>query len=171
MGQADQTVILGQYRVAPRTLSFITRGDKVLLLRGSPSKPIWPNQYNGVGGHVRPDEDVFAAARREIVEETGLLVQDLRLRGIINIPVDRPDAGVLLFVFTATSATRDLRPSDEGTPEWVPLDAVDQVDLVEDLPVLLPHVLAMGPAEPPFFALYDYDEGGELVATFALTTA
>jgi len=29
----------------------------VLLLRGAPKKKIWPDQYNGVGGHVKPDED------------------------------------------------------------------------------------------------------------------
>jgi 8-oxo-dGTP diphosphatase len=171
MGQAGQTIVSGQYLVSPRTLSFITRGDDVLLLRGASDKRTWPNQYNGVGGHVRPDEDVFTAARREIAEETGLQVQDLRLRGVINIPVDRQDAGVLLFVFTATSATADLRPSDEGIPEWVRRDAIDQVDLVEDLHVLLPHVLAMGPEDRPFFALHDYDESNELVATFASITA
>jgi 8-oxo-dGTP diphosphatase len=166
MGQADQKIIAGRYQVFPRTLCFVTHGDDVLLLRGASDKRIWPDKYNGVGGHVRSEEDVFTAARREIREETGLRVYDLRLRGVINIPVDVENNGVLLFVFTAMAATREVLASEEGTPEWVPLDEIDRLDLVEDLPLLLPRVLAMGPDEPPFYALYTYDGNDELVVTF-----
>ena len=167
MGRADQRIIPGHYRVYPRTLCFITCGDDVLLLRGAPAKPIWPDRYNGVGGHVRPDEDIFAAARREIVEETGLRVQDLRLRGVVNIPAGGSQDGILLFVFTGTSDTRDVRASEEGIPEWVPASAINQVDMVEDLPILLPRVLLMGPEDPPFFAHYAAGEDDELVVTIA----
>jgi 8-oxo-dGTP diphosphatase len=167
MGQADQKVIEGHYQVAPRTLCFVTHGDDVLLLRGAPDKRIWPNKYNGVGGHVEPDEDVHSAALREIREETGLKVRDLRLRGVINVPVDTDNnTGILVFVFTATATTRDVRSSEEGTLEWIPRDRLLALDLVEDLPTLLPRVLAMGADEPPFFAHYRYDEQDRLVITF-----
>jgi len=167
----EQKIIPDRYQVVPRTLSFITHGDDVLLLRGAPDKKIWPDQYNGVGGHVKHGEDVHTAALREIHEETGLAVRDLRLRGVINIPVDPPGTGILLFVFTATADSREARPSEEGTPEWIPIDQIDRLDVVEDLPILLPHVLSMGPHEAPFSALYTYDEDGELVVTYAPATA
>ena len=165
-----QKIVPHRYQVVPRTLCFITHGDDVLLLRGAPDKKIWPDQYNGVGGHVRPDEDVRTAARREIREETGLTVRDLRLRGVINIPVDPESTGILVFVFTAAAEGRDVRPSEEGTPEWIPVDAVEDLDVVEDLPILLPRVLSMGPDEPPFSALYTYDEDGKLVVTYTPAT-
>ncbi len=171
MGHADQKIIPDRYQVSPRTLCFVTSGDEVLLLRGAPDKRIWPGQYNGVGGHVQPDEDVHTAALREIYEETGLSVRELRLRGIINIPLDPGEKGIVLFVFTAVAANRDVRPSPEGTPQWVPFDEIHRLDLVEDLPTLLPRVLAMGPDDPPFFALYTYDERDRLVVTYASTTA
>ncbi|MEA3340922.1 MAG: NUDIX domain-containing protein [Chloroflexota bacterium] len=173
MGKSDQTIIPNRYQVVPRTLCFITHGphddndnNDVLLLHGAPDKRIWPNQYNGIGGHVEPGEDVHTAALREIREETGLSVRDLRLRGVINIPVES-NTGILLFVFTAITATRDVRPSDEGAPEWVSGDRAAELDLVEDLPTLLPRVLAMGPDDPPFFAHYGYDEQERLVITFS----
>jgi 8-oxo-dGTP diphosphatase len=166
MGRADQEIIAERYQAFPRTLCFITHGEAVLLLRGASDKRIWPDKYNGVGGHVNSDEDVFTATEREIREETGLRVHDLRLRGVINIPVDAEECGVLLFVFTAMSATREVCASEEGAPEWVPLDEIDRLDLVEDLPVLLPRVLAMGPDDPPFYALCTYDGDDELVVTF-----
>jgi 8-oxo-dGTP diphosphatase len=167
----EQKIIPNRYQVVPRTLCFITHGEDVLLLRGAPDKRIWPDQYNGVGGHVKPNEDVHAAALREIREETGLAVRDLRLRGVINIPVDPDETGILLFVFTASAEGRDARPSEEGTPEWISIDQVDRLDVVEDLPILLPRVLSMGPDEAPFFALYTYDENDELVVTYASPTA
>ncbi len=171
MGHTDQKILPDRYQVSPRTLCFVTHKDEVLLLRGAPKKRIWPNQYNGVGGHVRPDEDVRTAAVREIYEETGLAVRDLRLRGVINIPAVEAEKGIMLFVFTAAAEDRETSPSPEGDPEWVRVDEIDHLDLVEDLPLLLPRVLAMGPDDPPFYALYTYDESDRLVVTYAPTSA
>jgi 8-oxo-dGTP diphosphatase len=167
MGRADQKVIPDRYQVYPRTLCFVMHGEDVLLLHGAPDKRIWPGQYNGVGGHVRANETVHAAALREIREETGLAVRDLRLRGIINVPTEVEQTGVLLFVFTATANDREIRPSVEGEPEWIPRADVEKLDLVEDLPLLLSKILSMEPGAPPFFALYRYDENDELVVSFA----
>jgi 8-oxo-dGTP diphosphatase len=168
MGKADQKIVPGSYRAVTRTLCFVTHGEDVLLLKNAPDKRAWPNLYDGVGGHVEAHEDVRAAALREVREETGLEVDDLRLRGVINIPVDeRENVGVLIFIFTAVAVTRETRPSSEGTPEWMPHDQVGELALVEDLPVLLPRVLAMGPNDPPFFAHYCYDEQDRLVMTFS----
>ena len=167
MGQADQKIVPNRYQVVPRVLCFVIHGDDVLLLRGAPDKPIWPNQYNGIGGHVEPDEDVHSAALREIREETGLKVRDLRLRGVINIPADvSGNMGIMLFVFTGTATTKDVRPSEEGTLEWVTRDRLMELDLVEDLPVLIPRVLGMKSDEPPFFAHYRYDEQDRLAIGF-----
>ena len=163
MARDDQKILPHRYQVTPRTLCFVTHDGDVLLLRGAPDKQLWPNKLNGVGGHLEAGEDVYQAARREIREETGLEIQDLHLRGVINIPVDRQDRGIMLFVFTATAASRSTHPSPEGTLEWVDPAQLSELPLVEDLPILLPRVLAMAPDEPPFFARYHYDEQDQLV--------
>jgi 8-oxo-dGTP diphosphatase len=168
MTKTDQGVdkSADRYKAVPRTLSFITRGDEVLLLRGAPTKRIWPDKYNGVGGHVEADEDIYTSAVREMREETGLDIADACLRGILNIDVGQ-ETGIIVFVFTARALGRDARPSPEGTLEWVKQDQIQMLDLVEDLPELLPRVLAMRPDDAPFFARYHYDEGDRLVIAFA----
>jgi 8-oxo-dGTP diphosphatase len=169
MPKSDQGIDVSlkrqRYTVIPRTLVFITRDDRVLLLRGSAHKRIWANKYNGIGGHIERDEDIYSAALREVHEETGLIVDDLRLVGLINIDGDQP-TGILLFVFAATAQSGDLIPSEEGSLEWIARDQLDQIDLVEDLPTILPRTLDLPPHAPPFFAHYHYDEQEHLIIHF-----
>lgn len=153
----------GRWMVIPRVLCFILNGDDILLMKRAPDRRIFPNRYNGVGGHMEKDEDPLAAARREILEETGLDVRDLKLRGIHNIDVGDSN-GILMFVFTAFSDSRAFVDDErEGTLHWVHREALHALDLVEDLPLVLPRVLAMGDDEPPYFARVTYDERDNLL--------
>jgi len=167
MPSPDQGVSLSpnRYLLVPRVLIFITVGDEVLLLKGTPDKKIWPGKYNGLGGHVERGESVHAAAEREIREESGLRVRDLRLRGVITVETEEP-TGIGLFVFTATALTREVIPSREGALEWIKASEVTELDLVEDLPVLIPHVLAMKDGAPAFSGRYYYDAEGKLRTEF-----
>ncbi len=169
MGRADQGAAQSRqrYQVIPRTLCFITWGKEMLLLRGGPHKRLWAGRYNGVGGHIEAGEDVYTATLREIHEETGLRVHDLRLRGVVHVDAGDPCVGILLFVFTARAASRAIGLSPDGDLEWWPIERLPLADMVEDLPILLPKVLDLGPADPPFFAVYRYDEQDRLVIAFA----
>lgn len=171
MGQQDQGVFssAGRYQTVPRTLCFILHGDDVLLLKGAPDKRLWANRYNGVGGHVERDEDVCTAALREICEETGWCddqVEGLRLRGLVNVDAGDPHTGIMLFVFTARTSTRGTRASAEGALEWVPRSRLLEYPLVDDLPVLLPRLLALPNDAAPLFAHYGYDQNDQLVMRF-----
>ena len=77
------------------------------MLKGAPTKRLWANQYNGLGGHVEADEDVYAAALREVNEETGLSVTDLTLRGVVNVDTGNDEfgqrPGVMMFVFAGAA--------------------------------------------------------------------
>ena len=157
-----------RYQAIPRTLIFVTSrnpedgGEEVLLLKGAPTKRLWANHFNGLGGHVERDEDIQTAAEREWAEETGLSVTDLALRGVVNIEIS-PESGVLVFVFRGRTDQRTPRPSPEGTPEWIPLDRLTDYPLVDDLPLLIPRTLA---DSPTFFAHYAPDADGVMQYSF-----
>jgi 8-oxo-dGTP diphosphatase len=153
--------------VIPRTLCFVTHGEEVLLLLGGPGKRLWAGRYNGLGGHVEPGEDIYTSIRREVREEAGVEARDVRLRCVVHADAGDPAAGILFFVFTATVGHKGVRPSEEGALEWWPATALPTDRLVEDLPVLLPRILALGPADPPLFAAYRYDDADALVIRFA----
>lgn len=170
MGVEEQGIARSQdrYRVIPRVLVFITHKDDILLLKGAPDKRLWPNLYNGVGGHVERGESPLETVRREVEEEVGLTeLYDVRLRGVVNIATDDLSTGILMFVYTAISPTRDVTASQEGTPEWINPADLNEETCVIDLPVLIPRLLSMSPDDPPFSASYWYDENDELQMTFA----
>ena len=165
MPASDQGKLSDRYTLVPRTLIFLTCGERILLMKGAPHKKLWANRYNGIGGHIERGEDVLSAAKRELFEETGLSAPDLHLCGVITIDA-RVDKGIGLFVFSGKCPEGETKPSYEGSLEWVLVQNIDKLPLVEDLTKLLPHILAMHPGDPPFSAHYCYNDEGQLQIDF-----
>jgi 8-oxo-dGTP pyrophosphatase MutT (NUDIX family) len=101
-----------------------------------------------------------------VQEETGLSVKKLRLAG--TLVVDASDEiGIMIFILIGESLVGEPVPSGEGELHWVALDALSDLPLVEDLPVLLPRILAMQPGDEPFSARAYYDETDRIQVRFA----
>lgn len=158
--------IENRWLTIPRTLSFVFNDGDVLLMKRAAHKRVFPNRYNGVGGHIERDEDPITSARREIHEETGLHVRDVRLRAVYNIDAGEA-TGIALFVFTAVSDSREVTANSEGTLHWIAREAVFSLDLVEDLPYLLPRILSMPDNAAPLFVHVSYDANDAIQMRFA----
>ncbi len=156
----------GRYAVVPRTISFIVRHREILLIKLPPNHSGWAGRYNGVGGHVEIGEDPLSAARREVLEETGLTVFDQKLCGVVTVDMgDSP--GIGLYVFVGKSIEGNLNASSEGTSAWLPLDDLAGFQLVDDLEFLIPQALTAYSESTVFFAAYTYNSQGELQIALA----
>jgi len=163
MPQSDQGVTKDRYTVIPRTAIFLRRGKSYLLLKGAPTKRLWANKYNGIGGHMERGEDVLSSAKRELLEETGLTA-DLWLCGTLF--VDAGETGIALYIFSGEWNEGEPVASKEGLAEWIRYDEIEELPVVEDLPALLEKINSMKRGDATFSARSYYDEDGKLIVRF-----
>ena len=111
---------------------MIYRGGEILLQNRA--KGDWRG-YAFPGGHVEPGESIMDSVIREMKEETGLTVRNLRLCGVKQFPIE--EGRYLVLLFKTDSFTGELTSSEEGQMAWVAREAIPQLSTVNDFMELL----------------------------------
>ena len=94
-------------------------------------------KWIGIGGHLEEGETPEACIRREALEETGLSLTNLKLRGVITFIL--PKWGdELTCLYTASSETDVVKDSEEGILRWIPKDEVLNLPLWPGDRIFLP---------------------------------
>lgn len=116
-------------------------------------------KYNGLGGKLKPDEDVLSGLTREIREEAGIECDEVRLRGTINWTGFGPAGENWLgFVFLVTRFSGTPFPvNEEGELGWHPLDGLRTLPMWEGDRYFLPLVFDDDPRI--FFGHMPYRDG------------
>ncbi len=169
MGAAQQGFDSARWMVIPRTLIFLTNGGDLLLLKRSANRRVFPNRYNGLGGHVERDETLETAALREVREECGIppdQIRDFRLRAISHVASDAR-GGIMVFIFSGEALTREVRATSEGELSWIPLSDVYGLPLVDDLPPLLPRLFGETARRELIYLHVRYNASDQMIITFS----
>ena len=122
--------------------ALVSHRGKVLLVRTRK----WSNKWGIPGGKIERGEEAEAAVRRELLEETGLELRDVRL-AMVQDCVDpgefhRP-AHFLLLNYTAAAEGNKVRLNDEAEEfRWVEPRAALAMDLNRPTRLLLEQVMA-----------------------------
>ncbi len=142
---------------------FVRKDGKYLLLKRSPLKKYAPNVVHPIGGKVDQNENPYAAARRELLEEAGITVKNMRLEAVILEikPYKDEDENWLIFHFSGDYESGDLGTTEEG--EFVFLDAeeIPKQDLFSSVRQIIDHVL--NPAGGTVFLTVAYDDSGNIM--------
>jgi 8-oxo-dGTP pyrophosphatase MutT (NUDIX family) len=104
----------------------------------------WSNKWGIPGGKIKTNESSEDALRREIIEETGLKLIDIKFE-IVQDCIEPPEfykrAHFLLLNYTATTLGTTVTLNDEAENfRWVSLDEADKLDLNGPTRTLLDHV-------------------------------
>ena len=119
-------------KVELTNLCLVRRGGEILLQ--DRVKADWRGLALP-GGHVEPGESIVDSVVREMREETGLTVKNLRLRGVKQFPIE--GGRYIVFLFEAAEYEGTLRDSEEGGVAWYPREKVRELPTVNDLEELL----------------------------------
>ncbi len=143
------------------TLCYIEKDGAYLMIhRIKKQNDMNKDKWIGVGGKLEEGESPFDCARREILEETGLVVKDLNYRGIITF-VSNQYGTEYMHLFTATEFTGEMtRNCDEGKLEWVKKEDVPNLPIWEGDKIFFD----LMEKESRFFSLKLCYEGDRLVS-------
>ncbi|NWI20168.1 8ODP triphosphatase, partial [Crypturellus soui] len=104
------------------TLVLVVQPPRVLL--GMKKRGFGAGLWNGFGGKVQPGESIEEAARRELLEESGLTVDTLQKMGQITFEFVGNSELMEVHIFRADDFHGEPTESEEMRPQWFQLDEV-----------------------------------------------
>ena len=112
------------------SLCYIERDGQYLMLhRIKKARDENRDKWIGIGGKFEPGESPEDCVLREVREETGLRLTQVRYCGIITFVSDRWQTEYM-HLFHATGFTGTLRECDEGQLEWIEKDRLLALPLI-----------------------------------------
>ena len=138
------------------TLCYLRRDNQTLMIHRI-KKPgdMHRGKWNGLGGKLEPGESPEDCARREVEEESGLLVKKMWLKGFLSFPGFANDEDWYAFVFVIPEFEGQIIESAEGNLKWIDNAVLLQLNLWEGDRIFLPWL-----DRPGFFSgKFVYDDG------------
>ncbi|MBP5154633.1 MAG: 8-oxo-dGTP diphosphatase [Lachnospiraceae bacterium] len=143
------------------TLCYLEKdGCYLMLLRDKKENDENRGKWIGVGGKFEPGESPEDCLIREVREETGLVLQSARFRGIVTFVSDLYGTEYM-HLFTSPDFSGEPVPCEEGELAWIPLSEILSLDLWEGDRLFL-KLLA---EDAGFFSLKLVYEGDRLVSS------
>lgn len=123
---------------------FVKKDGKYLMLHRSPSKRIMPDVWMAPGGHREFNEGLFACARREVKEETGLDIKNLRVIATGNAHLQDLDQEFFFHFVEADYAGGEvIAEPEDGELVWLtPEEMLKQDNMLAEIREILPYLFS-----------------------------
>ena len=148
---------------------FVKKDGKYLMLHRSPTKRIMPDVWMAPGVHREFNEGLLACTRREVLEETGLTIKNIRIRATGNAYLKDLDEEFYFHFLVADYAGGTLVPLvKDGEFKWLtPEEILTLPTLLAELKYVLTQVFSDDPRILSYRAEYDK---GNTMKEFAIET-
>ncbi len=121
------------------TLCYVKREGRTLMMhRNKKIGDVHLGKWNGLGGKLDHGESPDECVVREIREESGLILHDPRLKGVITFPLFKPNEDWLVFIYTASRFDGNLSACAEGDLAWIEDSKLTTLPLWEGDFIFLP---------------------------------
>lgn len=124
-------------RIEPVVLTnmcMVQNGEYILVQ--DRLNPNWPG-VTFPGGHVEPQESFVRSVIREVKEETGLDIADVRLCGVKQFTHRTEGYRYIVLFYKTSTFTGTLRSSGEGKVFWIKRSELMQHTLAEGFETML----------------------------------
>ncbi len=122
------------------TLCLLSRGDELLL--GMKKRGFGAGRWNGYGGKVEAGETVEAAARREMLEESGVSLGDMEKVGVIDFSFAGKSEILAVNIFRSNAHSGAPIETEEMKPQWFKLTEIPFTKMWPDDQYWMPLFLA-----------------------------
>lgn len=136
---------------------YVKKDGKYLMLHRAKHKKIMPDVWLAPGGKRERGEGLFECARREILEETGLKIKNLKIKATGAIYLEDIDQELFVHFLTADYDGGELKPEDDdGTLHWLAPEEILKIDnLLAELKQILPFIFDDKSNIISFESIYD----------------
>ena len=149
------------------TQCYIRHNGQVLMLHRIKKKiDINQGKWIGIGGKIEGGESPDECVCREVLEETGLTIENPKLRAIVTFNFESPQPELedwdveYMFVYTCDTFSGQLTEiCDEGELAWVAEDAIENLPQWEGDKLFLKPILE----DEPFFSMRLRYQGDHLI--------
>lgn len=137
---------------------FVRKGDKYLLLKRSSLKKWAPNVVHPIGGKVDLGENPLEAARRELFDESGVTVSDVKLEAVVleRNPTKTDPYDWMIFHFSGDYESGEVKECEEGELVWLTADQIKNGPLFPSVRKIIDRIL--NPEEGTVFTTCGYNE-------------
>jgi len=122
---------------------FVKKNGTYLMLKRSPLKKYAPNVVHPIGGKVDADENPYQAANREVFEEAGVKMNNLKLEAcILEIaPHKNEPHNWLIFHFSGDWASGKIKTTEEGEFIWLKPSKISKHLLFPSVREAIKHII------------------------------
>lgn len=121
------------------TLCYVIKDNKTLMLfRNKKPNDVHEGKWNGLGGKFEKGETPEECVIREVKEESGLMIKNPKLHGIITFPMFDGKKDWYVFMFTVKDFEGELIDSNEGKLEWIENEKLLDLNLWEGDKIFIP---------------------------------
>ena len=118
-------------------LCYLIKNNSYLMLKRNKKKnDINENKYIGVGGHIENGESIYDACKREVLEETGYVVNTMKYHGKVLFKNNNYEE--LMHLFTSDDFNGTEIICDEGELHWIPINKINELYLWDGDKIFLP---------------------------------